>query len=140
MKYEFIEKDKDTSILKYKDKEFSFKRDIDLQTKVQGVHSKAKTKMFIELTKEGIKKEDLIITTTKNGKTYEDNSNLLEIEKSYVELAFLDLMDEICKKYTGMMFANLCDDIGINDKNSMEQFTTDLALAIKGKDKTPSKN
>ena len=96
MKYQFVEKDKDTSILKYKDKEFEFKRDIDLQAKVQGVHSKARTKMFIELSKQGITKDDLVVKTIKNGKTYEDNSNLEEIEKGYVEMAMLDLIDDIC--------------------------------------------
>lgn len=142
MKYQFVEKDKDTSILKYKDKEFEFKRDIDLQAKVQGVHSKARTKMFIELSKQGITKDDLVVKTIKNGKTYEDNSNLEEIEKGYVEMAMLDLIDDICFKYTQMKFAELIVDIGMSQENfkEMEQFTTDLTLAISGKSSnSPSK-
>lgn len=141
MKYEFIEKDIDTSVLKYKDKEFDFKRDIDLQAKVQGVHSKARTKMFIDLSKEGITKDDLVIKTIKNGKTYEDNSNLNEIEKGYVEMAMLDLIDDICKKYTSMSFISLIQDIGMDQENykEIEEFTTNLTLAISGKEKSPSK-
>lgn len=142
MKYQFIEKDKDTSILKYQDKEFEIKRDVELQTKVQSVHSKARTKMFIELTKQGIKKEDLIIKEIKNGKTYEDNSNLQEVEKGYVEIETLNLMDEISKKYTNMTFSELIIDIGLSENNykEIENFTKDFTLAIRGNSKTPSKS
>lgn len=140
MKYEFVEKDIDTSILKYKDKQFEIKRDVDLQTRVQGVHSRARTKMYIELTKQGIKKEDLVITEIKNGKTYIDNSNLQEVEKGYVELETLSLMDDISKKYTNMTFSELIMDVGFTEENykEIEEFTTKFTLAIRGKDKTPS--
>lgn len=142
MKYQFIEKDKDTTILKYQDKEFEIKRDVELQTKVQSVHSKARTKMFIELTKQGIKKEDLIIKEIKNGKTYEDNSNLQEVEKGFVEIETLNLMDEISKKYTNMTFSELIIDIGLSENNykEIENFTKDFTLAIRGNSKTPSKS
>ncbi len=142
MKYQFTEKDEDTTILKYQDKEFEIKRDVELQTKVQSVHSKARTKMFIELTKQGIKKEDLIIKEIKNGKTYEDNSNLQEVEKGYVEIETLNLMDEISKKYTNMTFSELIIDIGLSENNyeEIENFTKDFTLAIRGNSKTPSKS
>ena len=142
MKYQFTEKDEDTTILKYQDKEFEIKRDVELQTKVQSIHSKARTKMFIELTKQGIKKEDLIIKEIKNGKTYEDNSNLQEVEKGYVEIETLNLMDEISKKYTNMTFSELIIDIGLseNDYKEIENFTKDFTLAIRGNSKTPSKS
>lgn len=142
MKYQFTEKDEDTTILKYEDKEFEIKRDVELQTKVQSVHSKARTKMFIELTKQGIKKEDLIIKEIKNGKTYEDNSNLQEVEKGYVEIETLNLMDEISKKYTNMTFSELIIDIGLSENNyeEIENFTKDFTLAIRGNSKTPSKS
>lgn len=142
MKYQFTEKDEDTTILKYQDKEFEIKRDVELQTKVQSVYSKARTKMFIELTKQGIKKEDLIIKEIKNGKTYEDNSNLQEVEKRYVEIETLNLMDEISKKYTNMTFSELIIDIGLSENNykEIENFTKDFTLAIRGNSKTPSKS
>lgn len=141
MKYEFIKKDLDTSILKYKDKEFEIKRDVNLQVLVQGVHSRARTKMYIELTKQGIKKDDLIITEIKDGKTYVDNSNLQEIENGYIEMETLNLMNDICKRYTNMDFTDLIMDIGLDSNNykEVEKFTTDLTLAIKGNNKTPSK-
>lgn len=140
MKYEFIKKDADTTVLKYKDKSFEFKRDINLQKMVQEVHSKARTKMYIELTKQGIKKDDLVITEVKDGKTYVDNSNLKEVENYYTELQTLELMDDICNRYTNMNFTELVVDIGLDEKNynEIENFTTGISLAIKGSDNTPS--
>lgn len=142
MKYTFEKKDKDTTILKYKDKEFEIKRDIELQAIAQGVYSKAKTKMWIELTKQGLKRDDLIITTYKDGKKYEDVSNLAEIEKGFVEQETLTMMDDVCKKYFDMGFLTLINDIGLDQNNfkEVEDFTTDLSLSIKGDNKSPSGN
>ena len=39
MKYEFIEKDIDTTILKYQEKEFEIKRDVELVSKLQDVNN-----------------------------------------------------------------------------------------------------
>ena len=141
MKYQFIKKDVDTSALKYKDKEFDFKRDVSLQALVQGINVRARRKMLIDLTKEGITKDSLVITTIKDGKTYVDNSNLDAMENSYVEMEFLDLMNDICNKYTGMDYDKLILDIGLdaNDLKEVEEFSKDLFLAIKGDNKTPSK-
>lgn len=140
MKYEFIKKDVDTTILKYKDKEFEIKRDISLQSLVQGVHSRARRKMYIELTKEGMTKDDLIIKKTEGSKIFEDNSNLTALENSYIEEETLNLMNDICNKYFNMLFTDLIIDVGLDTENfkEVEKFTTDLTLSIKGEDKTPS--
>ena len=142
MKYEFIKKDKDTSILKYKGNEFEIKRDVELQTLAQGIYSKARTKMWIELSKQGLKREDIVITTIKDGKKYEDTSNLKEIEKGYVEQETFTMMDDICNKYFGMGFLMLISDIGLDQNNykEIEDFTTNLSLAIKGESNSPSGN
>lgn len=137
MIYSFTEKDADTTILKYKDKEFEIKRDIELVSKLQDVNNKARTKMYVELTKQGIKKEDLIIITTKDGKRYEDNSNLTALEKSYIDTETINLMSDICKKYFNMTLEELVLDIGLDPITSQE-FGLKLGEAISGK-KTPSK-
>jgi len=136
MLYSFTEKDADTTILKYKDKEYEIKRDIELVSKLQDVNNKARTKMYVELTKQGIKREDLIITTKKDGKTYVDNSNLTALEKSYIDSETINLMNDICKKYFDMNLEELVLDIGLDPITSQE-FGTRLGEAISGK-KTPS--
>lgn len=136
MKYEFIEKDADTTILKYKDKEYEIKRDVELVSKLQDVNNKARTKMYIELTKQGIKREDLIIKTVKGSKTYEDSSNLNALEKNYIEAETYSLMNDICKRYFDKGLDELVIDVGLTPDESKE-FGTKLGEAISGK-KTPS--
>ena len=60
MKYEFITKDEDTSILKYKDKEFSFTKDVALITKLQNINFDARNEMIMDLAKKGMTTDDLI--------------------------------------------------------------------------------
>lgn len=137
MKYEFQQKDADTTILKYKDRSYEIKKDIELVSKLQSVNAKGRTKMYVELTKQGIKKEDLVITTIKDGKTYVDNSNLNALEKEYIQLEGYNLMNELCIKYFNMNLEELINDIGLNAEES-EKFGNLLAEALSGK-KTPSK-
>lgn len=136
MKYEFITKDADTTILKYKGKEYEIKRDIELVTKLQDVNNKARTKMYIELTKQGLKKDDFVITSTKDGKKYVDNTNLIALEQDFVNTETYILMNDIVNKYFNMTLEELVLDIGLNSTESNE-FGTKLGEAISGK-KTPS--
>lgn len=137
MKYKFEKIDDDTTKLSYKDKEFEIKRDVELTSKMQSVYMKARTKMMIDLSKQGITKKDLVIERKEKGKTYYDNTNLNEIEKYYTEMAFLEIYDEISKKATGMIFQELILDIGLNE-NESEEFGLGFSNALLGNTKTPS--
>lgn len=138
MKYKFERIDNDTTRLSYKEKEFTIKRDVELTKKIQGIYMKARTKMMVDLAKEGITKKDLIIERKENGKTYYDNSNITEIEQNYIQMASLDLYNEICKSSTDMAIDELMEDIGLNESEA-EKFGNEFSLAIQGKTKTPSK-
>lgn len=137
MKYKFERIDSDTTKLSYKDKEFEIKRDVDLTKKLQSLYMKARTKMMIELSKEGISKKDLVIERKENGKTYYDNSNITEIENSYIQMASLDLYNDISKKYTNMELQELMEDIGLTEEEA-EQFGAGFSKALQGDVKTPS--
>ena len=137
MKYKFEKIDDDTTKLTYKNKEFEIKRDVELTAKMQGVYMKARTKMMIDLSKQGITKKDLVIERKANGKTYYDNSNINELEKYYTEMAFLEIYDEIAKEATGMIFQELILDIGLNE-NESEGFGLEFSNALIGNTKTPS--
>lgn len=138
MKYKFERIDNDTTRLSYKEKEFAIKRDVELTKKIQGIYMKARTKMMVDLAKEGITKKDLVIERKENGKTYYDNSNITEIEQNYIQMASLDLYNEICKSSTDMSIDELMEDIGLNESEA-EKFGNEFSLAIQGKTKTPSK-
>ena len=137
MKYKFEKIDSDTTKLSYKDKEFEIKRDVDLTKKMQGLYMKARTKMMVDLAKEGITKKDLTIEKKENGKTYYDNSNVTEIENNYIQMASLDLYNEISEKYTGLDLQALMEDIGLNEDEA-EEFGIEFTKALQGDVSTPS--
>lgn len=137
MKYKFEIVDNDTIKLTYKDKEFKIKRNINLLKRTQEVYFKARTKMMVDLTKQGITKKDLIIEKKENGKTYYDDTNLREIENNYIEMENLEIYNSIAEDYTGMSWIELIEDIGL-EESDIEEFAFNFAKSLQGKDKTPS--
>lgn len=137
MKYKFEVIDNDTTKLTYKDKEFKIKRNINLLKKTQEVYFKARTKMMVDLTKQGITKKDLIIEKKENGKTYYDDTNIREIENNYIEMENLEIYNSIAEDYTGMSWIELIEDIGL-EESDIEEFAFNFAKSLQGKDKTPS--
>ena len=136
-KYSFNVIDTDTTELVYKDKQFDIKKDVELTKEVQSIYNKARTKMMLDLTKEGITKKDLVIERKENGKTYYDNTNVIDLEKQYIEMQSIDLFQALSKKYFNMSLEEIISDIGLTEKET-EQFGTDFANALNGKAKTPS--
>lgn len=132
MKYQFIEKDEDTTILKYQDKEFEIKRDVELVSKLQSVNKDARLSMYADLVKKGISKDKLVITTKKDGKTYVDNSYLDELEKQYINDEQMKLFNDLCMNYFNMTMEQLVIDIGL-DPDESQKFGTELGEAISGK-------
>lgn len=137
MKYKFEIVDNDTTKLTYKDKEFKIKRNINLLKRTQEVYFKARTKMMVDLTKQGITKKDLIIEKKENGKTYYDDTNIREIENNYIEMENLEIYNSIAEDYTGMSWIELIEDIGL-EESDIEEFAFNFAKSLQGKDKTPS--
>jgi hypothetical protein len=132
MKYEFIKQDDDTTILKYKDKEFTIKKDVELQKEFQSINKNARVKMMLDLTKQGITSNDLIIIKKNGSKTYEDKSNLIQLEQGYIQEASIDLFQTLSNKYFNMPLENLIADIGLTEEESTK-FGNDFAYALAGK-------
>ena len=136
MKYEFIKIDEDTTQLKYKDKVFDIKKDVDLQVKIQSAIPKARMLMHRDLTKMGMTRKDLTIERHEGSKTYYDNTNAIEAEEMYTQLATQEVYDEIVKKYCDMTLSELMQDIGLDitkDTPENQQFGLDLTSALMGK-------
>lgn len=132
MKYEFIKKDEDTTTLKYQDKEFDIIKNIALMNKIQSVNFRAKNKMIIDLAKEGLTLDNLIIKKIENGKKYEDETMVKKMEYNYVVEESLIVFNEICKKYTNMDLETLMKDIGLSEQKESELFGKELKKAIMG--------
>lgn len=133
MKYEFIKKDEDITILKYKGKEFEIKKDVELQREFQRINKNARVKMMLDLTKQGITSNDFIIIKKNGSKTYEDKSNLIQLEQSYIQEASLDLFQTLSNKYFNMSLENLIEDIELTEEESTK-FGNDFAYALAGKE------
>ena len=132
MSYKFTKIDEDTTKLEYKDKSFEIKKTVGLLEKLQKVNYKAKISMMKHLKEEGMTSNDLIIKTTKNGKIYEDKSNLIELEQYFTGLESSKIYDEICQEFSKMTFAMLLLDVGIdtNNENEVKDFTVELTKAV----------
>jgi hypothetical protein len=100
---------------------------------MQGVYKTARVKMIKDLAKDGMKLDDLIIKTKKDGKTYEDHSNREAMENIYVEKAMADFYDSICKRNFDMTLAELLIDVDIlGDSKETERFSAELTAALTG--------
>ena len=133
MKYEFIRLDDDNIKLKYKDKEFDFKINVKLISEMQQIVMKSRIKMIQDFAKSGLSIKDLTIEVKKDGKTYYDNSNKLELEQVYQEQEYLTFFDEKCQEIFGMDLNTLIADIGLTEEQETEKFGKDLMSNLSGK-------
>lgn len=140
MKYEFIDKDLDTYILKYGDKEFEFKSSIGITSKVQSYIKQGRLKMLRDLAKDGMTIDDLIIEKKKDGKTYRDETNKIAYEKMYTDEAMLDVLNDVCLETFKMDLTELILDIGLITDDEGLEFGTLLMEKLLGKKSTPSTN
>lgn len=131
MKYEFIKNATDEYTLKYKDKEFNFKSDINLTSKLQEAPKLARIEMIKDLTKDGISIKDFTIEEKKDGKTYYDNSNKNELENTYIQNKQLEIIDNVCKEKFNKTMLELIMNIGLDDKEA-EKFASELGSYLSG--------
>ena len=136
MKYQIIKNGVDDYILKYKDKEFNYKSDIQLISKLQEAPKLARIEMLRDLAKDGISLKDFTIEQKLNGKTYLDNTNKQELENTYIQNKMLEIINGICKENFGLGITELILDIGLDNNEEQERFSSELGASLMGK--TPS--
>ena len=132
MKYQFIKVDDDTTKLKYKDKEFEFKRNVKLVSEIQGLVMQSRKKMIQDFAKEGVSIKNLTIEKKENGKTYYDNSNKTELEKIYQEEITLEYFNNKCKELFNMDLIELMNDIGLNSEEDGSSFMEEFVNYLTG--------
>lgn len=131
MKYNFT-KDEDTVYLKYKDKEFNFKINVKLISEMQGLVMEARKRMIQDFAIKGQSIQNLTIETKKDGKTYYDNSNKIELERIYQEEVTIEFFNKKCEEYFGMDLAGLMLDIGLETEDEGTKFSNDLISYMSG--------
>ena len=140
MKYEFKEIDEDITELRYKDKSFTAKRNIELVKEVEDINRKAEIDFLKELKKDGLTVNDLVSEVNKNGKIYYDYSNVDYLKNNYIERKKVEFFQNFCKDITGMTLEELVADIGL-ENDELTQFGYDFSQMISGvrKELFPSK-
>lgn len=131
-KYEFVKNGVDDYTLKYKDKEINFKSNVNIVNRLQETTANAKMRMIKDLSKEGISIKDLTIVTKKDGKTYYDNTNKIELENSYIQQEQTKVFMNIIEETFGMNIMDLFNDIGLNAETEGEEFSTQLGQILVG--------
>lgn len=137
-KYEFIKNGVDDYTLKFKDKEIKFNSNVDIVTRLQNTVASAKIKMVKDLSKEGLSIKDLTIEKKENGKTYYDNTNKIEIEKTYTEQEQSKVFMEIIEELFRMNIQQLFIEIGLEEEKEAEEFSEELGKIITGNYNSPS--
>lgn len=140
MKYEFIKKDLDKYILKYKDKEIEFNTNIGVASRIQKYQEMAEAKLVMDLAKQGMTVNDLKIEKVQNGKKYVDMSNYDEVKKIYKDNALNEVFDTICIELFNYKLADLALDIGLETADEGVIFTSKLMTLLTGGslEETPS--
>lgn len=131
MKYKFSSEN-DVIKLTYKDKEFTFKRNVKLISELQGLVMEARKRMIEDYAEKGKSIKNLTIETKKDGKTYYDNSNKNELEKIYQEQITLEFYNNKCIELFGMDLTNLMQDIGLSTEDEGSKFANDFLTYLSG--------
>lgn len=131
-KYEFIKNGVDDYTLKYKDKEINFKSNVDVVNRLQDTVASGRMKMIKDLAKEGLSIKDLTIETKKDGKTYYDNTNKVELENTYIQQEQGRVFKEIIKEVFGMDITELFLDIEL-DESETEEFAKEFGEILTGR-------
>ena len=118
MKYEFLKNATDDYTLKYKDKIYNFKSDIQLTSKLQQAPKLARIEMIKDLAKDGISLKQFTIEEKKDGKTYYDNTNKNELENAYIQNKQLEIIDKICKEKFNLTLLELIADIELTEEEA----------------------
>lgn len=131
-KYEIVKNGEDDYSLKYKDKEIKFHSTVGMVKRLQEATKKARINMLIELGKQGISIKDLIIEEKRDGKTYYDDSNKIELEKAFIESTTSEIFQAEIEKALGIDIVSLLTDIEITDEEEASKFAEEIGGAILG--------
>lgn len=132
MKYEFKTIGTDDIELTYKDKSFTFKRDVNLIREMQNIVKEARLKMIKDLSSQGISLKDLVIERHEGNKTFFDNTNKEEMEQVYQNEATMEFFDNKCKEYFNNDLASLITDIGLTEEDEITNFSSEFVNVLTG--------
>ena len=134
MKYKFEKTIEDNYKLTYKDKEFTFKSNVNITKELQNLIVEARKQIIFDLTQQGKSVKDLTIEKKVNGKTYYDNSNKVAYEQIYYEQVMVSYLDKKSSELFGMNIEEIMKDIGLETSEEGEKFGVDFMNCLSGRD------
>ena len=135
-KYEIIKNGKDDYTLKYKDQEINFKSTINIVNELQKVNKKARLNLILDLEEQGKTLKDLVKEEKRDGKTYFDNTNRLELEKIYIEDEQSKVFQDMITKMLGKDLFTLISEMELTTEEEISGFSEELGKVMAGQ--TPS--
>lgn len=119
------------------EKELSFKKNIELSRKIQSVNANARLNMIKWMKSEGLKKSDLIETTTKNGKVIYDETVYRDLERGFIEDEAIKIVGQIFNILFNKSIEEVMLELNITDENEGNRFGVEIRSVLSNK--TPSK-
>lgn len=114
-------------------KEIPFTITVEMAKELQGVVKKARLMMFKELTEAGLTKDDLITRKEVNGEIIYDETNYKNYEQEFMQVAQLEVINNVYEQAFGMNIADLLVDMGIDkDEKEVFRFSNEFAKVVKG--------
>lgn len=130
-KWEIKKNGIDDYVLNYKDKSLPFHSNVGIVEKLQNTLKIARLNMIKELAEQGMTINDLTKVTTKDGKTFYDNSNKQYMEEAFIIEANKQVLEDIMKNTFSVSFEELIIDMEL-DENEIQEFTNEIARALIG--------
>lgn len=119
------------------EKELSFKKNIELSRKIQSVNANARLNMIKWMKSEGLKKSDLIETTTKNGKVIYDETVYRDLERGFIKDEATKIAGQIFNILFNKSIEEVMLELNITDENEGNRFGVEIRSVLSNK--TPSK-
>jgi len=138
MKYEFKKNGEDDYSLIYKGKEIKFNSNVNAITRLQECEAVAKIKMIDDLATKGKSLRDYTIEIKKDGKTYYDNTNKVELTKLYVQKEFVEVYSSLVKEILGKEIQELYNEMELTE-TELQKFSEEFGMIITGQYKFPSR-
>lgn len=132
--YKFEKIDNDTYKLIINDKEYTFKRTIDIAKELQSIDMYTTYYLadFLADRGETLDNTKLRVEIKKGNQTIVDESNLNAVKEQARNLAYYDILNKIFKKTIGFNYLDLLKEINIDtsDSKGIEQFVTDFTQVL----------
>ena len=142
--YQFKKVNDDEYILVVDNKEYPFKRTVDLAKKYQSIDLEATyiVSEFLAERGETLDNTKLRVTREENGQTIVDESNLKALEKKANTMATNKVLDDVFEKLIGMKYIETLLAVGIDmtKEENVTKFLTEFFEIITNgmPDNTPS--